>query len=640
MNPRDYAYDVETPVNCFTMVLKHIETGQTWYYEISHWRNDAPELVAMIHSLKAVGARMVGFNSINFDYPVIHFIVEAFLRQGFVTPEQIHEKAMSIIYSGDRWSHQIRPWQQIVDQLDLFLIHHFDNVSKTTSLKALQFNMRSPTIGDLPFDPNQPVGPEMRRPIFLYNEDDVDDTIRFYHHTWSMIEFREQLSAKHGQDFTNYNDTKIGKQFFIMELERRIPGVTKDGKGPRQTWRSSIRLSDIIFPYIAFQHPEFDRVLTYLKTVEITNTKSAPELKGVSAIIRGFQFDFGLGGIHGSLSDRTVREDADHEIVDIDVASYYPNIAIANRVFPQHLTEAFCDIYRDLFEQRKTYPKKSVESAMLKLALNGVYGASGDSYSPFLDTAYTMAITVNGQLLLCMLAEWLLDDPDFVPIQINTDGMTLRIPRAKRPFLDAICKRWEAFTLMTLEFTSYRAMFIRDVNNYLAVSTDGKVKRKGAYQHDTSEPNNIAVSLGWSQDWSALVVQKAVEAVCVHGADLCQFIYDHDDPFDFMIRAKVSASGKSRLVAVDPAQTDLFGRSITGPSDRPLQAVVRYIIARSGPHLFKVMPPLKVGAPDRRIAVDKGWPIHLCINVADFDWSALDRSYYVQQAEKLLKVLQ
>jgi hypothetical protein len=102
-------------------------------------------------------------------------------------------------------------------------------------------------------------------------------------------------------------------------------------------------------------------------------------------VIDGFRFDFGVGGIHGSLTSKVVKETKTYKIVDADVSSMYPNIAISNRVYPEHLTSKFCDIYQDVYEQRKSYPKTSAENAMLKLALNGVYGDSNNKYSPFYD---------------------------------------------------------------------------------------------------------------------------------------------------------------------------------------------------------------------------------------------------------------
>ena len=105
---------------------------------------------------------------------------------------------------------------------------------------------------------------------------------------------------------------------------------------------------------------------------------------------------------------------------------------------------------------------------MLKLALNGVYGDSNNVYSVFYDPLYTMKITLNGQLLLCLLAEKLMQYRDLEMIQINTDGLTVRIPRNMKSYVDDIRAWWEEVTGLELEEAVYSRMFIRDVNNYIA----------------------------------------------------------------------------------------------------------------------------------------------------------------------------
>ena len=165
-------------------------------------------------------------------------------------------------------------------------------------------------------------------------------------------------------------------------------------------------------------------------------------------------------------------------IEDWDVASYYPNLAIANNFYPAHLGSKFCSIYKEVYEQRKKYPKKSAENEMLKLALNGVYGDSNNQYSPFYDPQYTMSITINGQLLLCMLCDVLSQCKDIRIIQINTDGITLYYPKYLKEYVHQVMTWWQSMTNLTLENAEYNRVYIRDVNHYLAEYTDGTLKRK------------------------------------------------------------------------------------------------------------------------------------------------------------------
>lgn len=638
MNPKDFIYDVETFNNVFLFVIKNVQTGNRWIFEISPRRNQSHELAIFLHQLRDFGARMVGFNNIHFDYPVIHYFLELWRQYGLIDPHWLHLKGREIIDGGQENRFANRVWESdhFVEQMDLYMIHHFDNRAKATGLKALEFNMRSHTVEDMPFDPNIPITtPEMIDIGIRYCCHDVNETHKFYDHTWPMIKLRSELSEKFGIDMTNFNDTKIGKQIFIHELENRAPGICYDRisgkKVPRETYRRFINLGEIIFPYIQFKTPEFQRALDFLRSTTIYDTRNPPELKDFHVMLRGFRFDIQAGGIHGSLEKTIVHADADHELLDVDVASYYPNLAIKNRVYPAHLSDIFCDVYDEIFQRRKTYDKKSGESAALKLALNGVYGESNSAFpNPFRDPQYTMTITFNGQLSLCMLAEWFLEHPGISLIQINTDGLTARVHRDARPWFDQCFHAWQIYTRLELEKVNYKSMFIRDVNNYIAVGTDGKIKRKGDYQWFTGEPNNVALSKVWSQDWSALIVPKAAEAVLVRGERLEDFIYGHTDPFDFMLRAKVRRG--DNLVAEQPGLS------------RVLPGLTRYYVAKEGPQLFKVMPPLprqlavNPSAPPRRTAVQKGWSVRICNTVEDWRTDLLDHRFYIEQAEKLIRM--
>ena len=179
------------------------------------------------------------------------------------------------------------------------------------------------------------------------------------------------------------------------------------------------------------------------------------------------------------------------------------------------MSEKFCEIYEDVYNERKKYPKGTPENAVMKLSLNGTYGASNDKFSPFYDALFMSTITISGQLSLCMLAEKLLEIDGLKMIQVNTDGLTFSVPKKYEKRSDEICREWEKITQLELERADYSAMFIRDVNSYIALYTNGKVKRKGAYEHEDLE---------WHKNQSSLVIQKAVEQNILYGIDVEEFI--------------------------------------------------------------------------------------------------------------------
>ena len=611
---RDYIYDIETYPNVFTLAVEHADAPLRWSFEISDFRNDSRDIIAFLQFLKETDARMVGFNSLGFDYPVLHTLI----RMGHSDARTLYDKAMAIINSqdddGSKWVHQVNPTDRFVEQIDLFKIHHFDNKARATSLKVLEFNMRSDNIEDLPFPVGTLLNREQIEVLKKYNAHDVAQTKAFYRHTQDMIHFREELTRKYpGKDWINFNDTKIGKDYFIMKLEEvGVPCYDFGPKGrtPRQTKRPVIHLRDAILPWISFEQPEFTRVLGWLKDQSITETKGV--FNDLTACVNGFTFVFGLGGIHGSVDSEVIESDDSEVIVDLDVTSYYPNLAIVNGFHPAHLGSDFVAIYKHLFEQRKSYPKKSAESAMLKLALNGVYGDSNNQFSVFYDPLYTMTITLNGQLLLCLLAEGLMHIPGLRLIQVNTDGLTVKVPREHKWLVDVARAAWQSRTGLNLEEAIYKAMMIRDVNNYVAVYEDGSTKRKGAYEWKA----------GWHQNAGGLVIPKVAEKVLVEGAPIRETVENWPDIMDFMLRTKVPRSSH-------------LGLEIDGVTVR-VQNITRYYIAKGGGRLFKWMPPLaKKPGEWRKIGVESGWGVQVCNDIKDAGKLPVDFDYYVQEVEKL-----
>ena len=609
----DYVFDIETYPNVFTLAVEHAEAPLHWMFEISDLRNDSRQIVEFLQFLKDTDSRMVGFNNLGFDYPVVHTLI----RMGHSDANTLYQKAMAIINSqdedGSRWMHLVKPTDQFVTQIDLFKIHHFDNRARSTSLKVLEFNMRSDSIEDLPFPVGTVLNREQIEVLKEYNKHDVAQTKAFYHHTLDMIHFREELTRKYQRDFMNHNDTKIGKDYFVMKLEEA--GVAcydygPKGRTPRQTKRPVIHLRDAILPWIRFDDPEFNRVLNWLKAQSITETKGV--FNDLTASVNNFTFVFGLGGIHGSVESEVIESDDDHVIVDLDVTSYYPNLAITNSFHPEHLGKDFVSIYKFLFEQRKSYPKKSAESAMLKLALNGVYGDSNNQFSVFYDPLFTMSITLNGQLLLCLLAEGLMHIPGLRIIQVNTDGLTVRVPRSHKMLVDLARAAWQSRTGLNLEEAVYNAMMVRDVNNYIGVFENGSTKRKGAYEYN----------MGWHQNAGGLVIAKVAEKVLVEGAPIRQTVEQWPDIMDFMLRTKVPRSSH-------------LGLERDGVTVR-LQNTTRYYIAKGGGRLFKWMPPLaKKPGEWRKIGVESGWGVQVCNDIKDAGKLPVDFDYYVQEVEKL-----
>jgi hypothetical protein len=625
MSPR-LIYDIETYPNCFTFtaVLEEIP----WLvitFEISTRKHEGRALAEFMRKLREAGFQMVGFNNLNFDYPVIHRLVMA---GGMLTEAQIYQLAMTIIRANsddnddDKFAYSVRPGDRVVPQIDLFKIHHFDNKARMTSLKVIEFNMRAKTIQDLPFPVGTRLNDRQMDELLAYNLHDVLNTRGFLAETQGMIEFREQLCAQHGRkkDWLNFSDVKIGKELFQMRLEDA--GIScyeygENGRQPRQTRRDVIHLGECIPAYLRLETPEFSAIANWLSKQSIRETKGV--FTNLVTEYKGLNYKFGTGGIHASVSNGSFVSDHEWMIVDIDVAGMYPSIAIANEYYPEHLGPKFVEVYREVVRERSKYPKGTPQNAALKLAGNGVYGASSDPFSVFFDPRFTMRITLTGQLSIAMLIEQLTKIAGLGIIQANTDGITCQVRRSDIGRFNEITEQWEKLTGLTLERAIYNRMFVADVNSYLAEYEGGKVKRIGRYDHK---------DLGWNQDHSALVVPKVAEMVLLHGAPIRETIENWPNKLDFMLRIKVPRS--SRLV-LDRGN----GMGII----EQIQNTTRYYVARGGFEMIKIMPPLaKEPTHWRHFRQQAGWRV--CVaNDLDDATLPIDHDYYVKEVEKLTLVM-
>lgn len=411
----DWSYDIETYQNCFTCTFQYADGSDPIVFEISDRKNETGDFLEFLRKLKKEEARLIGYNNLAFDYPVIHWILQKAIRAKRsnknlkLKAKQIYDKAMTLINS-DGFAGRIPDNEIILPQVDLFKMNHFDNNAKRTSLKLLEFNMRSNNIEDLPFPVGIDLHGEEVDTLISYNKNDVKETLNFYYHCYDSLSFRQDLTAKYGFDCTNLNDTKIGEKFFMQRIEMTNPYAfyepTGDGRRKmRQTPRSSIAVKDCIFPYIRFAQPEFKAVQEWLQRQIITETKGVfsdleehdlgedlakyaqmetkkttfknrfklngkgvaqndwdyedptqvEEMERIKAeflklhpkawfedeklnkttqrhkivafhriattlnvVIDGFRYDFGTGGIHGSLQG-TVHADDDYRIIDLDV---------------------------------------------------------------------------------------------------------------------------------------------------------------------------------------------------------------------------------------------------------------------------------------------------------------------------------
>lgn len=615
---RRFIYDIEIFPNFFYILFYDILNKKYFDFKLSDYENNITELVKFLSQDNIL---LIGFNNLKFDWPLLDYILFLYKKGYSISPSSIKQKANQVIKSSRKATNPS------VLQCDLLLLNHFDNKAKIVSLKDLEFSMRMMNVQELPYPHNKILTLDEINTVKSYCYNDIDATYKLYEKSEKLLNGRFSLSYQYKTDMLSFNDPKVGEFILLDKLRKKLK---KDYLG--QTIRESIDISNIVFPYIEFQSEAFINLLEWLKQRTITDTKGMftaipleevevlqpninivkykkEYLKKLNVVYKGFEFTFGVGGIHGAEKGYFESND-EYVIKTCDVSSLYPNISIENNLYPEHLGNTFCEVYYDIYKERQKYDKGTPENLSLKLSLNGAYGKSNSEFSELRDSKFTMSITLNGQLLLSMLSERLMNIPNSKLIMINTDGLEIIIPRSEIDNYYRICKDWENLTRLELEYDTYDKIMIAHCNSYIGIFTNGKIKKKGAYETNPELHKNH----------SKLIVPKAVENYFTKGTPIEEFIKNHDDIFDFFLRVKLKEG--SRLIAT------------RGEEVIPLTKLTRYLVTNSGYTLLKLL------SGDRTTNIEKGFLCTPCNYLTDEIITALksdiNYDYYIEKAQKLL----
>jgi len=625
-------YDLETLASCFTYTGFDINTHKITQFVL---HKDKFELLELIEHLQSLHAQ-IGFNNIGFDYPILHYILENFKNSWFNKYESCKEQIITSIYkeaqriieiqnlNDPSKSAVIQDKDTKIQQVDLFRIWHYNNKARMTSLKALEISMNYPNVMDMPIDHSiKNISLEDVKLILEYNLNDVLATYEFYKKSKDKIELRKSIKNKYKLPCINYSDSKIGEALLLKLYCDELNLDPREIKNLR-TKRDCIYVRDIIFDYIKFESKEFINLLEYFKVVEVRETKNAFKK---SVIYKGFQYDYGTGGIHGCIKPGVYESNEDYIIIDADVASLYPNVAIKNKLFIEHLGKTFIELYDKDIVQERIRAKKAGEMSIsdaLKLSANSVYGKSNDKFSFLYDPQYTMATTINGQLLLTMLAESLVNNiKNITMIQANTDGITVKIPKNQQDIYYKLCKEWETKTNLELEYVDYSKMIIKDVNNYIAVSTKGKIKYKGAFEIDKVVGNEPA----YHKDNSFRIIPLAISEYFINNKNIKDTILNHTNIYDFCGRQKFSRDSYGEIHYISRNSSEI--------TIEKQQKNVRYYISKSGKKFVK---QYSKGSSE---IINKGYDVEIFNKYIEKEMNdyKIDYSFYIREVNKIIDIL-
>ena len=511
-------WDMELYINYGLIAFKVLD-GPYFYFEHS-CENTFP-LDALGQLLW--GVRIVGFNSLPFDQPLVELLLSG------ASLEEMKALADEIIKQDKR----VRP-KNGYNHIDLIEVAPLQ-----ASLKAYGARLHSPRIQELPIPPEAVLTREEGMLIRDYCFNDLDETERLFKELRPQIELRILLSNQYNVDLRSKSDAQIAEAIINAELERL------SGKPPqRPKLPDDFAFQYDIPEFISYHNADCRDMLEILRGITFTldagGSPAMPkELSNLSLRIGNGVYRMGIGGLHSSESKTAYVADDDTLIVDRDVESYYPRLILTQRLAPEHLGEAFLEVFETIVNRRLTAKRtgdKAVSDA-LKITINGTFGKLGNKYSTIYSPKLLSQVTISGQLYLLMLID-MIEHAGIPVISANTDGIVMHCPKDRYDDLNAIIAMWESLTDCVTEETRYAALYSRDVNNYIAVKLDGSTKAKGVFSERGSALNSPL-----SKNPMYLICSDAVQAFLSKGVPINDTITSCTDWRRFVCVQNVRGGG-------------------------------------------------------------------------------------------------
>lgn len=174
-------------------------------------------------------------------------------------------------------------------------------------------------------------------------------------------------------------------------------------------------------------------------------------------------------------------------------------------------------------------------------------------------------------------------------IMVNTDGLEFIIEDELMPEVYKAIEEWEKITKLVMEYDEYSKLMIGDVNNYIGVFTNGKIKQKGAYE----EEKKVGSQLAFHKDFSMKIVTIAANRYLLENKPIMETLLECDNLYDFCIHKRLK----------DSSWFFQLGNNVLP------NKIIRYYVSKKGKILYKCNV-------DGRISFCNAWPSN---KVADKD---------------------
>lgn len=511
--------DCESYPNYFLVAFKNVSTGNVLTFDIREGDKGFAETDRK--KIRSILRRneTFGFNSLNYDMPVLHYAIKG------ATPDAIFKMSNDIIQN------DLRPWQSF-ERYNLDFdphIKHFDIIEPVpgvrTGLKTYGGRIHTKTLWDLPYEVGTVLTGEQQDKVSEYCVNDLNVTAELYFKIKPQMDLRRGMIDEYGYEAMSKSDAQIAEMIFKKQLSSK--GIKKFK--PLKLG-SDYKIKYTPPEYLNFTTEPLIRAFEFIKNHDFTLDDNGAvvlpdELSKMGVTIGGTKYTIGIGGLHSCEKSQVVKADENYLLIDKDVASYYPSIILNLGLYPKNLGLDFLDVYRDIRTKRLEAKKKGDKTtdAVLKITLNGSYGKFGSKYSFLYSPDLMLTTTLTGQLALLMLIENLEEMAGVKVISANTDGFVSLVPKQFKQDYEEIAKAWSELTCFELEDTHYSAVYSRDVNNYLAITTSGKTKTKGVF-----------AETGFTKNPTGEIVISAVIAYLQEGVPLIETLKNCTDITKFV----------------------------------------------------------------------------------------------------------
>ena len=558
-------YDIEIFPNCFHCCCKDTETGNIYKFEISERKNTLEEMINFFRQPKTL---FCGYNNHHYDDVVMNYIIDyqdilASLPYWRIC-QSLFNLSRTIVEDEDGSRDKLKRWKyaHYFHSMDLLTMQFSQKLR--VGLKTMQVTMHYKNVQEYDGDFDQPLPVTEIDKMIAYNVNDVESTTELLNRLKDQVELRLFIEKEHGIDCLSMDSVKMAETFLLEKYSEKS-GIPKNVIKEMRSPMDYIPLKDVILPFIKYKNPKLQDVLEDMKK-QIVYSK---ERKGYEKkfVLSNVVYSIGVGGIHSIHTPKIFLPKEDEFIGHSDVASMYPSLLIEYQWGPRHLGKLFCDLFAGLKEERleAKHTGQTVKNLFLKIVLNSPTGKMQQEVSWMYDPFNVFKIRINGQLILLMMVDRLLELGCEI-IQVNTDGVVYRAKKALRSRIQEATREVESITRLTFEDDEYEAFYQYAINDYFGVikgysetHNPKLIEKKGMFITDTKLGKGLA----------PVVIPKAVINYFLTKQPVSEFIEKDKDIRDFLMTQNVDK--KFKVVH----------------GDTQVQRINRFYASTNGYYLFK-----------------------------------------------------